>query len=1361
MSLRLAKFLVIFLIFGVIQSTAQSDAIKFYNIGLESGLSNSSVSKIYQDTLGYLWVGTEDGLNRYDGYNFKIYSAFEPKESKSRISNSRICSIVEDRKGDLWIATYDGLNRYDRLKDRFETFRPSQKGVIRPKIDVIYCLLIDSKGVFWIGTEDGLLIFDPQNQTFEKYKNFLDDSKPERITCIEEYNGVVFVGTDQGLFSINQSGTVKNLSKLGLTSEQRIVCLMVDDYERLWVGHFSTGISVIERSMDEAIFYSHNPSNGASLANNYVYDISKSKEGEIWIATDNGLSRYIDKSRFKNYFSEQGDDYSLTSDIIRDLYFDQGDRMWVATRLGGICYYDQALDQFNHIKRHSLNSNDLSSNKIAGFAETKFGELVVATDGGGVNIYNETENTFRRITEETSNISSNKTLSLLYDNRHGLWIGTWKSGLNYYDLKTGKVQQYSHDPNDPHSLSDDNIYEIYEDENGVIWIGTWGNGLSRYRPETNDFQNFTNNPDDPFSFAGSAINQITSDGKGNLYVATELHGLEKFNIASGKFTHYKSDGKEGSLSIDVLISVFIDSRDKIWVGTNGGGLNLFDSNTGSFSQFGMNNGLPSNVIQGILEDKSGHIWLSTNQGLSMLNPSSMEFKNYSKTDGLQDYQFMPRNAYQCLDGRLAFGGNNGFNYFSPEKLKDNTVPPSTYITDIKLFYKPIPIDDDESQILNKHITFVDKVILKSDENFFSLEYTAMNFTHSAKNQYTYKMDGLHDEWIQAGTDRTVSFTALRPGRYTFRVKGSNNDGVWNEIPTSLDIIILPPWWQTQWALICYAVVIALILIAFRGLIIARTTYINDLKVERLEKENLEKLNKSKLQFFTNISHEFRTPLTLIMGPLENLLQSGEGGKFFKEQLSMININSQRLMRLINQLLDFRKIESNNIQLQAADGNIVKFIKEIKLSFESLAQEKQIDLQFHASSNVINLFFDRDQFEKILFNLLSNAFKNTSSRGKISIQLIDQEDNIQITVEDSGKGIETEHFDKIFERFYSDDKGSIGTGIGLALTKSLVELHHGVIEVESEINAYTRFKLTFKKGSEHLEPEEIMSDFQDSEFHGHYQPEGNVSFTSDDESGDRKSLEEMDKILIVEDNEEVRIYLKSILRRDYVVLEAENGKEGWEIATEEVPDLVISDVMMPVLDGIAFCKKMKTSTSTSHIPVILLTARTSLIFKVEGLELGADDYITKPFNTQVLLLKIKNLLKSKEHLKKYFLNNELLEIEPKMLSRTSVDEKFMEMALNSVEINMSNSEYSVEELGRDVSLSRMQLYRKLKTLTGQSANGFIRNIKLKKAAQLLAQGDHSVSEVTYEVGFSDLQYFRTCFKKQFGINPSEYSKKMPD
>ena len=649
------------------------------------------------------------------------------------------------------------------------------------------------------------------------------------------------------------------------------------------------------------------------------------------------------------------------------------------------------------------------------------------------------------------------------------------------------------------------------------------------------------------------------------------------------------------------------------------------------------------------------------------------------------------------------------------------------------------------------------------------------------------MEGYDRNWYEAVNIRTAHYSKIPPGDYTFWVQGSNNDGLWNDKTASIKVTVLPPIWKTWWAVGIYVLIIAGITTVLYKNIINRERLKSNLQLERSNREHSEKLYRSKIQFFTNLSHELRTPLTLIIGPLEKLISMHEGSRFLREQLYVINQNAHRLLRLVNQLLDFRKAESGNLKLKVAQGNIIKFIREIILSFQGYASQKQIELKFNSGQDNIQVYFDRDQMEKVIFNLLSNALKYTPESGEIRVDIHKLDKNrfkdhpdapsqknsyfkegyVEIAVRDNGKGIAEIYQKDIFKRFYSienhENHDDIGTGIGLSLSKTLVELHHGNIAVDSKEGEFTCFRIRLPLGKPALDDDNFLQGFRDSEDIYNYRKTENGYDTVETESLKHPQTDDLEQenerpiLLIIEDNNDVRNYIASIFEADYKLHEAKDGLEGYDLAQKIIPDLIISDVMMPKVDGISLCHKLKSEYKTSHIPIILLTARTSLIFKIEGLETGADDYITKPFNASIIKVRAKNLITSRKILREHFLNSDPMKIEPSHVSYTSKDEIFLNGAIKIVEENMSDTTFTVEYLGRELGMSRMQLYRKLKSLTGYSANEFIRLLRLKRAAQLLKHNQMTISEITYEVGFTDLQYFRSCFKRQYGVNPSEYDE----
>ncbi|HEX6893428.1 MAG TPA: ATP-binding protein, partial [Chryseolinea sp.] len=1011
---------------------------------------------------------------------------------------------------------------------------------------------------------------------------------------------------------------------------------------------------------------------------------------------------------------------------------------------------------------------DAAKNIITGLAESANGGYLVSTVGGG--LFRLQNGSFDPIVVKNSvkQEFTNFVQTFVKDSRGNVWLGTAGAGVFRFKempYRKGKnvITSFDHfHTESTQALNENVVMSLEEDSHGNMWVGTWNGGLNKITPTGEVLQ--YNLPE----LKKAPLVVMHADLSGVLWVGTRGNGLYRVKVRDRDVDiriYQQEKDSTNSLSNNVINAIFEDHGGKLWIGTEDG-LNSFDRRTEKFSSIEIKNSLSNSVIVSILEDDFGKLWLAHWNGLTVINPMDPEyFKNYDAHDRVQGGFFYNNICYKDSRGRLLFAGSDGFNIINPSVVAGNPIEAPLVFQNFEVLNEPVSVGKtfNDRILLDRPISQLDKITLKHFENTISFEFAALDFAAPDKIRYSYKLDGLDKDWTFTDASRRyVNYTNLDYGNYVFRVKATNSDGVWSERVSAIDITIQPPWWKTRWAVLLYAIGAMLILYAFRKLILMRANFIHDIKLERVQRENMEKLNRAKLQFFTNISHEFRTPLTLILGPVQSLIESGTGNKIIRDQLHSINNNAQRLLRLVNQLLDFRKAESGNLKLEVSEGNLVKFLKEIKLSFDGLAEQMKIDFRFYASSNVIKAWFDRDQFEKIMFNLLSNAFKHTPEHGTIAVRIVEGKGDITIAVEDSGKGIKPEHYETIFQTFFSydEDRHHTGTGIGLALTKSLVDAHHGTISVERTEDQVTRFSVKLLPGHDHFDQSELSKasiDVEQIEFYP-VVPPGTLFETEPETDQLLQRTEDQPKLMIVEDNNDVRAYIKSIFLNDYVVLEAEDGKEGLSLALEEIPDVIISDVMMPMMDGISMTRQLKSDPKTSHIPIILLTARTSLIFKVEGLETGADDYVNKPFNPKVLQLKVRNLIKARELMRKAFRDSETLSIEPRRVTLTSTDEEFVQKVLTSIEDNMSNADYSVEELGLDVAMSRMQLYRKLKALTGQSANEFIRTIRLKRAAQLLEQNQLTIAEITYEVGFNDLQYFRECFKKLFGVTPSEYSQK---
>jgi signal transduction histidine kinase/DNA-binding response OmpR family regulator len=858
--------------------------------------------------------------------------------------------------------------------------------------------------------------------------------------------------------------------------------------------------------------------------------------------------------------------------------------------------------------------------------------------------------------------------------------------------------------------------------------------------------------DDINSVKSNYVAAIAEDKNGNLWFGTAL-GLDMLERESGRFIHYQNDKKvKGSISDGYIFDIKQDARGRIWVATRNG-LNIFDEKTKTFAALFDKNGLPHSTILAILEDNQGTIWLSTSNGLSSVmtiedkDGTRFQIRNYDEADGLQGKQFNENAAYKTKKGELIFGGADGFNIFNPEKLGVNKNPPRVVLSNFQLYNKTVvPGQEIDGEVLLPlSIAETEEITLPPGQNVFSIEFAGLNFFNPEKNQYRYMLEGFHKQWLSADSkSRNVTFTNLNPGEYTFRVKASNNDGFWNNDGAVLKIKILPPFWKTRTAFVLYCAFVISALLVVRKLIQKRERMKFDREQERKEAIRMHELDMMKIKFFTNVSHEFRTPLTLILTPLERMLRHAKEPEQL-QQYQLIQRNAKRLLNLVNQLLDFRKLEVQELKLNSSEGDIIKFVEETVFSFSDLSEKRDIKLSFESSVESFETLFDQDKLEKILFNLLSNAFKFTPEHGAVSVMTTltntPEGKELVLTVRDTGIGIENDKLDKIFDRFFQNDlpKSMVnqGSGIGLSLTREFVKIHNGTIAVESQVGVGSCFTVTLP-----------LADV------GHHHEEEHGSMVAKPSAETEGELTKKPLLLLVEDNEDFRFYLKDNLKLDYRIIEAPNGNEGWRMTIEFLPDLIVSDIMMPEMNGIELCKKIKSDQRVSHTPVILLTARSAEEQKVEGFESGADDYITKPFNFEILVSRIKNLISKREKLHKAFPAH--LDIKASELKITSLDEKFINKAIKCVEDNISDADFSVEDLSHQLGISRAHFYKKLMSLTGKSPLEFIRLIRLQQAAQLLKKSQLTVAEVAYKVGFNNPKYFARYFKEEYKVLPSVFA-----
>ena len=1132
----------------------------------------------------------------------------------------------------------------------------------------------------------------------------------------------------------------------------------------IWVATLD-GLNLMYRDkLNQVKFKRFQPdiTDSTSISYHVIASLAEDDYGNIWVGTENGGLSIYDRRKqiFYRHYHNPRDPTSLGNNSIHSIYKDRTGALWLATLNSGLNKFDPRSTKFQHQLVQPYLENTLSHNNVTCFLEDIQGNLWIGTDGGGLNYYNVANNTYKHFKHDPKNnqsLGSNAVLSLQYDTKGRLWVGTWDGGLNLFDEQTETFTRLINDPQDSQSISSNSIFAMLIDSQGRFWVGAYRGALELFDPDNKSFTHFIDS-----NFPSHTTYEIFEDAAGDIWIGYLDGGLSLFEWEEGQignFTRFRYNQDSGLENAPFTVTtIYEDGQRNLWVGTQGAGLNLFNRNTKTFKPFNKTHGLPNDVINGIQEDNQGFLWISTNKGISKLDLTDKTFRNYNSADGLQSDEFIRGAFLKTNEGQLVFGGIQGFNMFTPFEVKDNNLVPEVHLTDFKINNQSVKSIDLNSP-LDRHIDDVDHIELSHDQSIISFDYVALNYSQGSKNQYRYMLEGYDEEWQEVGNSRTANYTKLPPGNYIFKVQGSNNDLVWNEQGASVALTIKPPWWKTRAAYVMYGILAVITLLGARQNIVHRERLQSSLRLEHLELKKMQELDQVKSRFFANISHEFRTPLTLIKEPLKAIYQ-GELLGNSSNQFRMMLRNTQKLLSLTNQLLDLSRLGAGSLKLNFSENEFLKFLRIITASFRSQAERQYIKFRFIDGGGPIKLCYDQEKLEDVLFNVLSNAFKFTPEYGTITLKvttiLIENKEWAQVTVKDTGIGIPHDQIENIFDRFYQADNNQSdsrsGSGIGLALTKELVELHKGKITVESEEGLGTEFHILLPCGKEHLSTRDIESP-PNVEVNAYGELSGLME--NHHQKTQNEASGHLPLLLIVEDNNDMRAYITEYLETNHRILEASNGEEGLKIAIDELPELIISDIRMPIMGGVELCKKLKQNQRTSHIPVMLLTGRVDEENEIQGLEHGADYYFTKPFNSKLLQLTVHNIIQSREVLRNHYSGEKSISLEPSSVKLSSGDERFLKDALFCVEENISNWEFSVIEFGKELGLSRMQLYRKLKSITGQSANEFIRTIRLKRAAQLLEQSNYTIAEITYEVGFSDLKYFRECFKKHFHVTPSKY------
>ncbi|RYY29521.1 MAG: hybrid sensor histidine kinase/response regulator [Sphingobacteriaceae bacterium] len=1354
---------------------AQNNEYQFSQLDITNGLANNRVNCIYKDAQGFMWFGTTSGLSRFDGYEFKNFkhNAADPQS----LYSNYVEKIEEGPENKLWIYTNNGISIYDPQVEKFSdtVFTRLKKYGITTKH--LKSIKKDAAGNYWFLVDEGVYQYNLKT----KQTRFFNADKSSEIVLhtnnvteiLGDKNSIVrLIYSDGTIDQLDiKSGKILNRNKLlyeaNLGKNLSYLATM-DAGGKLWI-HVSEnpiGVFCFDPKAGK-LTHLQKGTPGISLNSNLINSIVPGENNTVWIGTDHGGINVVNTlTNHYTYLVNRADDLKSLRGNSVVLYKDNSGIIWAGTTKQGVSYYHKGIIQFPQVRHYIFDAGSLPYEDVDCFAEDAQGNFWIGTNGGGLLFYNHQTKKYTQFKHDAANansLSNDIVISLRIDHNQKLWIGTYFGGLDR--LENGRFVHYRHQDNVPGSLSDDRVFTLMEDAENRLWAGTFSGGLNIFNPKTNQFDH----PEYPSVSNYTGV--IFEDKQHNIWIGRDK-GIDVIQKNGGRIKHYIYQYKNSNTLVANDVNCIIqDHNGLIWIGTKEG-ISILNPQNDQFINIQEKQGLPSNNVLSMIEDNRGRVWMSTANGIASVQLSknksgySYQIHNYNGFDGLQGNEFNANAAYKCKNGDLIFGGAQGFNLFKPDLISSSGVKLNLVFTDFQLFNKSVEVGDTLSKkvLLKEAISKTRSITLNHNENVFSIAFAALNFYNPDKIIYQYKLEGFDKQWLTAlNNSRKATYTNLDAGDYVFKVKATDRNLPTNVSTINLQITVLPPFWKSPLAYFLYilAGIGLLFYIRHRGILKLKREFKNSQQKLEAEREaasqmeaakRMHELDLMKIRFFTNVSHEFRTPLSLITSPIDTLIKNNQNPEQ-NNQLLMIRRNSRRLLNLVNQLLDFRKMESNELKLNLEKGDIIFFIKEVSASFNDLAEQKKISYLVESEIDKAFTKFDYDKIERILFNLISNAFKFTPAGGQISVRLkladknsigLQPENMLEIKIADTGIGIPKEKLQSVFERFYQVDMPAgllnQGSGIGLSISSEFVKMHSGELYAESEPGNGSCFTIKL--------PIRLEADFVNDAPPAVHQPETILKPVATSAENRKKQT-----VLIVDDNDDLRFYLKDNLKTTFNILEAVNGKEGWQKALALHPDLIVSDVNMPEMNGLDLCKKIKTDNRTSHIPLILLTALTQEEDQLSGLTNGANDYISKPFNFEILLSKINGLLQMQESFKKTYQKQR--EIKVQDLEIVSEDEKFLKRVFDCIEANITNYNFSVEELSRQMSLSRVSLYKRMLALTGKTPVDCIRTVRLKRAVQLLEKSKLSIASIAYEVGFNNPTYFSKVFKDEYGVVPSEY------
>lgn len=1452
---QISAYLLLFLIFV---ANAQAQIVeRFEHLNTQDGLSQNSVQSIFCDSKGYLWLGTWNGLNRYNGSEFEIFKVQDDFENS--LTHNRISKIWEDSLNILWVKTYDGYYHYfiaateefitlpyylksleeknsiisdfsqtakdeiwlgstnsgayylkfDSTTYRYQVQQFISRGKSTISNNSVTFIAPDSRKNIWIGSDQGLN-FLPADELGKDQPVFNHLYVNTHFTCAGELNQDVYFGTSKnGIikysftsrtfdddfkdFEVLKGLTITLLQKTsdnqmiigtknhGLylynptrrsldqyLSTKTITRTYEDEFGKIWINTNEFGIYQLDPTDWSINKYTlSNP--GMTMVDaerQYIYEDSKQN---LWIGLHGGLALYVrEEDRFEIYRNDPGDPFSISSNIVYCITEDQSGLLWVGTGQpnGGvdkIITVNPAFKQVSPAQQFSNNSayvfrSLFQDKKGYVWAGTKFGYIYI------ISPENQDQENFNAAALQQSFYLGSNAYGMMQDEEGYLWIASKGGGLyvskkslnDYPSYDQISFNNYRFHPDDSLSLSSNNVYAVFQDREKQVWIGTYGGGLNLASGDKSSLQ-FERINSSNSNLSSDDVRQIYEDTENRLWIATAfgLNLLEERHSAHYGFSNFfYNPDDDNSLSYNDVIHIYEDRKQQVWFTTLGGGINKLlyaEADTLAVKRLNQEDGLVNDAVFSVLEDDFGYLWFSTEKGISRMNPQNYTFENFDKNNGLFNENFT-ENTSCAVGENLLFGGTEGILLINPRNLNKSSFKPAVVLTNFQISNKDVDFRQPDA-VINSHIESLKDITLKYDQSSFSFEYAALSYFAPAKNQYQFKLENFDEEWNVVGNQQKATYTNLTPGKYEFKVKAANWDGTWNENPRSLSIVITPPWWQTWWAYLAYVILAAGIISLIWKSYGRYHQLQNDLKVEK-------RVNDIKLRFFTNISHEIRTPLTLILGPIDDIKAASNIPAGISEQISIMERNGKRMLRLVNQLLDFRKIQQSKMKLMVQKIELNSFIRDIVENFLPLAEHKNIQLHFTPDGKESSLWTDPNKFDSVIFNILSNAIKFTSTGKNINVSINHISDNfIDIIIQDEGMGIPQEKTHLLFQRFsaLSDDKEGMNSGIGLSLAYEIVKLHKGDILVESEPGKGCCFTIRMQKGIDHFDSRqvEILEDETREVIHQEVLFESLQHENPDEED---KAGKPIHKVLLVEDNPEIIEYLQSCLQNNYQIATASNGREGLQKLHTFHPDLIITDVMMPEMDGVEMTRKIKENIDSSHIPVVMLTAKSNMQDQITGVESGAEAYILKPFNAIYLRAVINNILKNRKQVSKRLINEEKVEVTPNQISITSKDEKFLQDVMKIIEENYEDAEFNVEKLVELSYVSRTVFYNKIKGLTGLSPIEFLRQVRIKIAGQLLVDSDYNISEIAFMAGYNNVKYFRQHFKAIFGITPNEYKSR---